>query len=663
MEEIKVLGATDRVIKAIKMIEGSSNSQFKVGETQADFHYKEEQNIEEFDHPFKLKILKENNSDYLNITSGRVLVNTIFSERAWVLFEDQYKLPLSGINSAGDYQVMLMVQFKPHGQQDPITDNTFFDSNVYFVTKPSDTSQVVNARGIVSIILGELKVKDVDNKRYFYTSKQNIFEDQVLSFQYAWEQLSIVANTTAFTNGSVKDSYTLADFHFYVNDGSAVVGENEIHINSLDFTTSTSGFVYCSINTAATSGALSFQSSDLIFYDSSTSTYNYKVGLINFDQGGGLMIHQYINGGISCGADTFKVKTIEQDAEAGFLSAKFQFSEMSNDHQASAYLDSYIGAEAVSGQADPSGTTYSIRPIWTWKDIPDFDDSKEQYLTSKQGNLKWREGSTSGLPVELSGSIKNIFETVSSTLRIKTEYDNSINQFHFLNLDSDGKLSAYTFSGTDSTNGEEALVYWNYDQHMPSTLICNDKENDTDFILAGNKDDGLYWANLQEEVEEAVSSKLSGDLYKVMTSANDPVPGYLSDELISQNLSIAVSVFDTGTDEVLSLDIDPSWFTSSDNSIKIEDNGTSLDFTTSGSFKVAINQQDQNPDFLVNKITVNAPLSLTVNNGRLEISLNVPSGAGILMINNGVLSVQEIEDGVMVGDNGSITFVETDECE
>ena len=389
----------------------------------------------------------------------------------------------------------------------------------------------------------------------------------------------------------------------------------------------------------------------------------------------------------------------------------------------------------------------------------------------------------------LSGSIENIFETVETTsgriLRVKTEYDESIDQFHFLNLNEDGELETFTINGDPLLEGPEAIMYWSFADQAPNVLYLLDEVPDDDLILCGDKVNGLYW--------KPFYGTISGEIYKVKVDNQDPsggflvdkltsmlssltfsvesdaggdyvnidinpdyfyseddsifieqtedglnicvssylvqvadgdVPDYLFDKLTSDSGSISGHIVDNGQYGQVSLDINPGYFVSSDGSISIEKDSNGLDFIISSWF-TSVNANDNEPGYLADKIdsTSGSLIISQVNNEYLNIEIDpgyfvssdgsvliedqgdaldftidqetlsstvetiienevssmissyvqehfqelissyFPSGAGLLYINNGELSVIPIGNGVAVGANGTLTFEEPEDCD
>lgn len=918
MSEFNVLGASDRNKRAIQLALTIPGSKTLAGGASPDLKFTDDTSeSEEFKHPFKMSIIDNEGDKYLNIQEGRITISNNTTDRTWVGFFGENALDLSELSTSGEFYVVLALKYDPSGIGDEF-DNTYFSCNVYFVKSDATTNLVPGTRGFQTTLIGKIKKEIIEEEEVISITRQDLISDLFLEFNSLNHPFSITAYSDAFENGTVKNTYSLSDFEFHVQEGTAIIKDTEVDVQEDTFTASQNTYVYCSVDESTLSASIVKSTTPLQYFNSQNKTYNHCIGYISFDaQNYGIMIQQFIHSTIGGGgSDTYKVKTISGDAQPDFLSAKFEFQEESQSYPLSSYQNSLIGGmckELPVSDPNLSGNQYKVKPIWMYKQIDDYDRNEEQYLLNDKGNLKWKgskleiSGSLSnweeiknlsnkrvlrwkpeydltthyenfyfmvsakngsglsspsvlsgltfgtdankkhsvmiwdnqdGIPIistppaatptvpkwvmtgnstsginwspyvsgniSLSGSIENVFELVDGTsgkvLRVKSEYDGSIDQFHFLNLEADGTLSETSFFGDPTVDGECSIMTWNYDALEPQVVFCPAGRQDDDFILAGSKKDGLYWVGLYAAISSEImelSSYLSGELYKVKASVQDPSgdflyskvasvsssillsleqdvdqyvnfeinpdyfyssdssisieetedgldftissavvsvsegddPDFLFDKITSETASISASIVDSGEYEQVSLDINPAYFYSSDGTISIEETENGLDFTlssavvsatrnddnpdvldhkiqsptstiniagatnklnvdlntsifssqdgtlsinatsgnvdfsVSGLFKVKINQNDGSPDYLANKLTVNAPLSIQASGGRLVIGLDVPSGAGLLYINDGQLSVIPIGTGVAVGDGSTLTFEEPEDCE
>lgn len=251
----------------------------------------------------------------------------------------------------------------------------------------------------------------------------------------------------------------------------------------------------------------------------------------------------------------------------------------------------------------------------------------------------------------------------------------------------DFTISSYLLkvSSTDTTPGYLSDKIASENNSLLTSIESDDGNQTLNIEINPNY---FYSSNRSIEINETnngLDFAISSHLVQVH---NGDEPGYLSDKITSENNSLMTSISTDSGGDAVNIEINPNYFYSSSNTISIAEisdelnfnlntsiftsrdgtlgiNATSgnVDFSVSGLFKVKINQNDGSPGYLANKIIANAPLSIQASDGRLEISLAVPSGTGLLFINNGQLSVIPIGTGVAVGDGSTLTFEEPEECE
>ena len=773
MSEFKVLGASERNLKAINMALSLGGSRTVAGIATPDLKFKENNDkVQPFVHPFKMSIVTEEGTPYLDINEGRISICTDTQMRTYVSFFDEAKLDLSELSTDSDYFVILVIKYDWTGEGDDF-DNTFYQCNVYFSTAPITTNYIPAVRGFQTTIIGKINRDTTeDDKVVWSIVRQDLTSDLFLDFHAMMHPFSLTANSNAFTDGSLKNDYNLSDFSFHVQSGNVIVGEEIINVPESTFSASGSKtFVYCSINEDTLSASINPQQSQLQFHDTQNKTYNHLVGLIEFNaQQFGIAIDQYIYQEIGTGADTYKVKTISGDAQPDYLSAKFIFDEGKEEYPESGYTNTLIGGQCVSSavtQQGLSGTQYKVKPIWMWMNIDDYDKNKEQYLTNSKGSLKWAAGGlevsgslknweeitevsgnrilrwkpeykpsgfaekfyfmasyrnddqqvtnrsvlsglsfgksaleeekdavmiwsrengepyvtipppssniskewclvgekTSGVVwkpyksanISLTGSIKNLFEIVDSAsgnlLRVKTEYDESIDQFHFVNLEDDGTLSATSFFGDPDADGIASIMCWNYEALEPQVFFCQDESEDDDYILAGSKESGLYWVGLYAAISSEImelSSYLSGEIYKVKVTGQDPSAMFLSDKIYSDLSSLIITVEEDVSvgDEYLNIEINPDYFYSEDDSIYIEETEDGLNFMVS-SYLVQCSETDDYPDFLSYKLTSeNGSLTGYVIDDSGYEMVNIEINPDYFFSSDGSIFIEESEDGL-----------------
>lgn len=438
MSEFNVLGASDRNKRAIQLALTIPGSKTLAGSASPDLKFTEdEEKVQPFVHPFKMSIIDNEGTKYLNIHEGKITISNNSTDRTWVAYFDQDALGLSEISTSGEYYVILAIKYDPTGTGDD-HDNTSFPCNVYFVNSDVTTNLVPGTRGFQTITIGKVKAQVIDNQMIYSISRQDLTSDLFLEFNSLNHPFSITANSDEFEDGSIKNTYSLSDFEFHVKGGTAIIKNVEYTVSAQDFTINQNTYIYCTINENTPSACIITSSSRLQYFDPQNQIYNHCIGYISYNsQTFGLKIDQYIHDTIgSAGSDTYKVKTIEDDEQPDYLSSKFIFDAASQSHPLNGYDATLIGAQCVSSQVTQqglSGLQYKIKPIWMWQNIDGYDQSKGQYLTNDEGTLRWKPGG-----LEVSGSLAN-FEEIKEVagkniLRWKPEFDTSTNfdPFYFL---------------------------------------------------------------------------------------------------------------------------------------------------------------------------------------------------------------------------------------
>ena len=333
------------------------------------------------------------------------------------------------------------------------------------------------------------------------------------------------------------------------------------------------------------------------------------------------------------------------------------------------------------------------------------EENKKYVLTGTKGkSLQWLPFQASA--ISLQGSIENVFEvTVSEeqekqglpVLRVKTEYDQSVQQFHFLTLDSLGALQITTYEG----QGQNSLYVWNNNLKQPQLINCLQPLEDSIYVLSGDLENGISWVNLDDysgkvkctaedtadylsvkvvpfidesiiiqmddadgyqsmmfgvnpqwfiSSDESVIITYTDDFYLDITGAGmvqvteDDVPQFLVDKIVSslQHLTIDVDADELG--QFLDININPSAFISSDESIIIEETEDGyIDFYGAGMVQVT---EDDQPGFLIDKIgssLQHLTVDVDTDNYGMYVDLNINPSAFIS--SDGSVIIQEAEDG------------------
>ena len=777
-----------------------------------------------------------------------------------------------------------MIHYDYTGFGDGI-ENTYFYPTVFFVPSDITTNLVPATRGLFTIPLGRIYNETIEEQKVFVIENQAVYSDMFIDFISMRHPFSITAESSAFEDGKIIKNYSISDFDFHVEEGSAIIGEEVVPVAPYDFTAKGNTWVYCSLNEDNGTAEIKESEKELQYFVAEEKTYNHLIGIIEYDKDySGLIIQQKVFQEIASGADTYKIKIVQNDVKPDFLSAKILVDEASEDYPLSSYGKSLIGAEAPSSEVNEeglSGTTYQFKPIWLYKEISDFKDDKAQVLShDKSGQLEWIKGyeieltgslkdwmqieemsgsqylrwrpefdlqetapgeeylpfyfmssvkkkkndkidktqvlsglsfgideekingimswdflsgypkcetpppsseqvsswvfagceetglswkpladpsgniilsgsleddfeivkTTSGnvlrwkpeydeerIPInyflgedsetgkwmkwtwfpegdekggimtwnfpedsfgepklsippeeteevssfvlagskesglswmpyitsdfELSGSIENLFELVNDeesgtkVLRVVTEFEELTEpQFYFVNLENDGTLNYSTFIGEPESHGVEGVLVWDYEYGEMNTIITPDYDEEEDFILAGNKEDGMYFVPLNESISSQIS-EVSGEFYKVAVDEGDLSGDYLYYKLSSISGSINIEVDGSEDWDTVNLEIEPSYFYSSDESIAIEATEDGLDFTIS-SYLVQVNEGDL-PSYLIDKIT-SASGSLIIEQGEdgEQMTVNAEINPEYFYSSEGSISIEATEEGL-----------------
>lgn len=264
---------------------------------------------------------------------------------------------------------------------------------------------------------------------------------------------------------------------------------------------------------------------------------------------------------------------------------------------------------------------------------PEATDEYENYVLVgvKDQKLKWLPYSN-GANLSLSGSIQNVFQLVEDTsgkiLRVASQYDDSVEQFHFLNLDQEGQLQATTLEG----EGADSLILWNNENKQPTIYDCPDAEEDTIYFLTGDKENGVLWQNLYDYCET------------VKVTEDDSQGDYLLYKVQSFDESIIVALDDSADYQMLDLTVNPDWFISSDESVIIEYTQDGyLDFTGAG--MVQVTEEDQ-PGFLIDKLGSSwEHITIDVNQDQIGMFVDLNLNPETFISSDESVIIEATEDG------------------
>lgn len=578
----------------------------------------------EFNHPFKLSIIDTNGYQTLRIEEGRIAITNNTQDRTYVTYVDHQTLDFTSISEEGEYYVILVVQYDKSGNGD-IRDNGYFPCSVYFVDADALTNIVPSTRGLQSTIIGRIKAEFKDNNLTFSVSHQNLVSDLFLEFNSLNHPFSILASSTEFYDGVLKNDYNLIDFSFNTIPGKLTFDGTEYNISGTSLgLLSDDTYVYITMK-ADGSSRPTIEDSDSIlpYYDASDDTYHICLGYVSFDaQTFGIKIDQYIHDDVYIERDTYKVKTIENDGEPEYLSAKFTFDTPDSSYNFSSYSSTYIGGDTETSSLSPSGTSYKIKPVWLYKNINGFSTSDEQVLYNVNGSLKWDDAPSGG-----SGG---------DTFKVKvTQNDTTPN---FLSAKVTSQNSSLNISVLQGTPQQENF------------------QINTGYFYSHDGSIGIA------ETNRGLDFALSSHLVQVDSSDNDP--DYLSNKIDSTNDSLMMDVGNYGYGKILNLRINPDVFISSDRTVDIDATTEfEIDFSVPNLYKVKVDRNDSSPDYLDAKIATTSPLTKTKANNVLTLGLDLPAGDGLLAIKGGTLTIIPIGVGVAVGDGDTINWEEPVDCD
>ena len=632
-----------------------------------------------FNHPFKMTIIEdEDGNQKLNIQEGRFTISNTFTDRTWVAYFEQNALDLSEISSVGEYYVMLLLKYNPTGNVDKF-DNTYFQCNVYFVNSTATTNLVPGTRGIQSIPIGLIEVTSNEDKLTFTITRQDLVSDLFLEFNSLKHPFSITATSDAFTDGSLKNSYSLSEFEFHVQEGNAIVDEEMIKIPAETLHISKNSYIYCTIQMedGMKTGGIQSSNSLLDFHNKEEKTFNYLLGTVSFDSTDfGITIQQFIHSTINVVNGSMEVSGSLSDwEEITYASGQcyLRWKPEFNDEASITYDDKFyfMGSVKNGNHSVLSGLSFGKDKssdgekdavmLWSRKTgvpyitaPPAKTDENSSYclVGESAAGVKWEPYST-GM-ISLSGSIQNVFEIISvegstdektekRVLRVKPEYDKSVDQFYFLNLEPDGTLSSRTFFGEPATEGLQSIFVWNYEQKEPYALICKEERPDEDYVLGGSKETGLYWIGLYDTISSEIMA-LSSEFYKVKVSESDPSGNFLSEKLYSELSSLTFSI-EQGNEESLAVDINAKYFHSSDGTISIAETPEGLDFNIS-SYLVQVQEGDE-PEYLSEKITsTNGSLSADIGSTGIGASVDLSINPAYFYSSDGTISIAETDKGL-----------------
>lgn len=578
---------------------------------------------ESLDYPFKMSIVTEEQKNFLSIKDGRIQINDNFQDRCYI---ENFKIELNQLKNDGEYAVILLLSFNPLYDGDSV--NPIFTPYIYFTNSGSLTSNIPQTRGIFTIPLGTIKRETIEDKTNF-SVENAIIGNFVIDYLAIRHPFSISAKVKNLTTGTLKNEWSLSDFSYFVDKGTVKIENTLINTAEKTFNISSDTNIYCKINETEKTAQI-ISGNNQPFYTPENSVYCYQIGAIMNNSG--VYIEQYINSLIYGNSDTYKIKVNNED-KPDFIQNKI----VANSEGFP--VNGYIGLEyPLTVQTG----NYRIKPYWMYNLISGFSDSEQKILKIENGVPAWKEEDKT--EVATSGSLANHVQIKeieeNKFVRWKAEYQISDGQGHFVFQDQSGKLTLW--NGGNNQAAESVLI-WDHSNMMPSVSTPPEAtEKNPVYFLQGSKETGIFWGTHEE----------CGDSFKVKVNKDDNFEGFLQDKIVSEFNSILINSFDvpnpeneSETGHILTLDINPETFISSDKSVNIEvTEENQIDFKSNNAYKVKLNEQDEIPDYLLNKIQVEQPLSMEVSEGKIKIKLNIPEGNGVLAMVDGQLTLIEFGD-------------------
>ena len=309
---------------------------------------------------------------------------------------------------------------------------------------------------------------------------------------------------------------------------------------------------------------------------------------------------------------------------------------------------------------------------------PDSEDEEKKYVyVGNRNGFAWQEYQGASGSISLTGSILNVFDIDTlideetgeekQYLYVWTESDPDYEkQFHWISLDEDGRLNYWNYV-TESFKGFESIQCFDNETKEPFVLPTQPFNEEEFYLLGGDDENGLYWTPLFETI--------SGLCNIVSVTENDHAPSYLIDKIYSDNLSLNIEERSNEGFEYLNIDINPEFFTSSDESITIEpivEDGdvVGLDLLLS-SHLVQVNGGDFDPGYLQDKIIIDEKLASFLklepseDNATLLLKPAI-EGTGLIAIQNGAFQVIEAPTSgsfILTVNNGAFGWEPVGDCE
>ena len=381
----------------------------------------------------------------------------------------------------------------------------------------------------------------------------------------------------------------------------------------------------------------------------------------------------------------YKVKTVSNDNEPDYLYYK---------------VDSLASSLLIDNETNY--VNFDINPDYFYSDnesiLIDEDfglnfEINPEYFFSSDGTIAI-QATSGGLDFTLSSAVVSVEEgdppeylndkidSLNQSINLTIEEDGI---YEFINMD----INPDYFYSSDGTVGIEATSS-GIDFSLSSAVVSVEEGDQPDYlgqkilsetqsIIVDISTNGVsealtidinpeYFFSSDGKIGiEATSSGIDFTLSSAVVSVEEgDQPDFLAEKILSQTGSVLVDLSTNGVSEALTLDINPEYFASSDESIIVEETSSYIDFRSTG--KVACTSGDT-LDFLNQKINVDSSISqlITLEKQNSQILIkSALSGNGIMIINNGQISTVAIPtDGnyVLTNTSGTLGWVAYSDCD
>lgn len=611
-------------------------------------------------YPFKISLITDakegqetevNPQYFLSVQTGRVQINDYTNNRSYFIYNGDKKISLSSL-ADGQYYVMALIQFQPFGaNDDPQEENRYFSSCIFFTSASATTISTPQTRGIFGTSIGKIKISTEDGVKKYEVTEQKIIGDFNIDFQALRLPFSVTANYS-IADGDLINNISFDDFTFYLNKGNFLYDQSEFFVDKQSLGLTSDSYIYFCTDKKQTF-EIRVQTTKKTFYDKNTKTYYYQIANVYYDGGTGIVIDQNITSDITAGEkDTYKVKTKQEDEKPLFLSEKIDFQSYTQDQYKGE--SQYIGKEFkqytyTENQTQIKG--FNIVPRWLYKNISGYSTGSQQVLKNDKGALKWGKSDKIDLDVNIKDSLANyvsadVNKDKDGNFTVDVSFDAFVNGYSFMTISSVGDLQHWT----PNVTGTGVITFGN----SPSVLVAPPATNNINLYALTGVNGSLSWTQALQPINFGKVKLTSTDSYD-----------FVQNKMYSDSGSISIDMSSMGT--YITIDIQPGYFMSSDDSIKFETITEHLDLTIPNLGKIKLSDQGDF-GFLQDKLIVDSSISSLLKLELVGEQLLIKSaitGSGLLKVENGVVSVLTApnDKSVLVGDANGFSWMGIAECE